>query len=378
LRLTGVHYAAITLCGMSWTVQLISVPLLIGLNAFFVAAEYAVISLRSAQIPTLRGIGWHRAAAAMSRIKADMPSAIGAIQVCITMTNLLLGWLGEPAMSRVLDLLLRPLEVVLPHGLEVVISTALSFLVVTLLTVVLSELLPKALTLQHVFIVAGLTATPMLLIMRGIRPLVWLMNTMAGTVTRLLGLGPVRIEGEVHTAEEIMLIASEAAEAGELTPRERSLILNSLTLGRKTARQIMVPRVQVAHLDLRKSMEENFRVVDQSLFSRLPLTDGGMDHIVGVITTKEFLTAYHARADSSMLSLIVGRAVFVPVTIPLERLLAVLHDEKTRMLFLVDEYGGIEGIVTLTDVFDELLTADAPPSTAGATSDNPQTRIGQN
>jgi CBS domain containing-hemolysin-like protein len=263
-------------------------------------------------------------------------------------------------MSRLLDYALSPLGFVLPRGASVVISTGLSFIIVTLLTVVLSELLPKALTLQHTVVVARLTAVPMVLVMRGIRPLVWLMNTMAGGVTRALGLGPVKIEGEAHTAEEIRLIASEAADAGALTPRERSLILNSLALGKKTAEQIMVPRVRVAHLDLRKSMNENFRTVDEHLFSRHPLTDGGMDRIVGVIYAKEFLTAYHAGADTSVLQLIVHRPVFVPVTLKLDRLLAVFADERTRMLFLVDEYGGIEGMVTMTNVVDELV-GEPPP-----------------
>jgi CBS domain containing-hemolysin-like protein len=158
-----------------------------------------------------------------------------------------------------------------------------------------------------------------------------------------------------------MLIASEAAEVGALTARERSLILNSLALGRKTAEQIMVPRVRVAYLDLRKTMDQNFRVVDQHLFSRHPLTDGGMDHVVGVIYTKEFLTAYHAGADTSMLPLIVRPPVFVPVTLTLDRLLAVFAEERAHMLFLVDEYGGVEGIVTMRDVVDELVSDTTTP-----------------
>jgi CBS domain containing-hemolysin-like protein len=346
-------------------VELITILLLIGLNAFFVAAEYAVVSLRSAQIMSLRAAGHARAADAMARLKSDMASAIGAIQVCITMANLLLGWLGEPAMSDLLRRTLSPLGLALPPRVSGAIAVGLGFLIVTLLTVILSELLPKALTLQHSMFVARLTAVPMLAVMRAIRPLVWLMNAIASAISCMLGLGPVKIEGEIHSADEIMLIATEAAEAGTLTPRERSLVLNSLTLGRKTARQVMVPRVRVASVDLTKSMEENFRIVDQGLYSRLPLTNAGMDHIVGIIYTKEFLTAYHAGADSSMLPLIARPPVFVPVTLPLDRLLAVFHIEKTQMLFLVDEYGGVSGIVTLRGVVDELL-AEAQPGPAKA------------
>jgi CBS domain containing-hemolysin-like protein len=335
--------------------ELLTIPLLIGLNAFFVAAEYAVVAVRSAQLVTLRHLGSSRVADAVSKLKADMPSAIGAIQVCITMTNLMLGWLGEPAMSALLARLLKPLGLILPERASTAISVALSFLVVTLLTVVLSELLPKALTLQHTLLVARLTAVPMMFIMRIIRPLVWLMNTMASGITRALGLGPVQIEGEIHTADEIMVIASEAADAGALSPRERLLILNSLSLGKKTARQIMVPRTQVAFLDVNKPIAHNYQVVDHTLFSRLPLTRGGMDQVVGVISTKEFLTAYHAGGDVNMLPLLASPPVFMPVSLALDKLLPAFQEQKTQMLFLVDEYGGVSGIVTLTDVVDELL-----------------------
>lgn len=336
--------------------QLAFVPLLIATNAFFVAAEYALVAIRSAQIEVLRRAGAKGAAAAMAKLKDDMSSAIGAIQVGITLTNLVLGWVGEPAMSRLLNYVLAPLGWVLPEAVSRGISTAIGFILVTLLTVVLSELLPKALTLQNTLNVARFTAVPMLLIMRGISPLVWIMNGLANGITRLLGLGPVEIEGTVHTAEEIRVIASEAGEAGVLSPNEQALILNSLALSRKTAEQIMVPRVRVAYLDLNKSMDENMKVMNAFLYSRLPLCNGGLDKVVGVIYTKEFLTAYQEQeSDSSVLSLIARPAVFRPVNIALDKLLTVFREEKTHMVFLVDEHGGVEGLVTISDVVDELL-----------------------
>ena len=335
--------------------HLLSVPALIALNAFFVGAEYAVVSLRSSDIAQLRAKRHTRTADAVSRLRADLPSAIGAIQVCITMTNLLLGWIGEPAMGAVIDQLLQPLGLVLPHQVSTGISTAVSFLIVTLMTVVLSELLPKALTLQHTLSVAVLTAVPLVGTMRLMRPLVWVMNTMASGVTQILGLGPVRIDDEAPTADEIRAIATEAADAGALTSRERAFVLNALSLGRRGAREVMVPRVKVSHIDLNQPMDRNAELIEQSLHSRLPLTEGGMDHIVGIITTKEFLTAYHAGADASVLRLIAREAVFVPVGVSLDRLLTAFRENNTQMLFLVDEHGGIEGLVTLQDVFDELI-----------------------
>lgn len=340
---------------MSLAAQLLILPLLIALNAFFVIAEYALVAIRPSQIESIAARGGVASANAMRKLRADMPGALGTIQVCITMTNLLLGWLGEPAMSAVLHRALRPLGIFLPANAGVIIATALSFIIVTLLTVVLSELVPKALTLQYTVLLARLTALPVLGIRQVLQPLVWLMNQMGDLTTRALGLGRVRIEGQAHTAEEIRLIATEAGEAGALSPRERSLILNSLSLGRKRAHDIMVPRVRVAFLNLRKSMAENTAIVESHLFSRFPLCDGSMDRVLGVVYAKEFLTACQEETDPSVMQLISRPAVFVPVTVGLDRLLALFHERRTHLLFLVDEYGGVEGIVTLTDVVDELL-----------------------
>src|SRR5688572_20325659 len=164
---------------------LLVVPLLIGLNAFFVVSEYAVVAVRPAEVQQLRARGRVRSADAIEALKADPTSAIGAIQVCITMTNLLLGWIGEPAMSALLHQLFGPAIRLWPNLLSPV-STLLSFIVVTLLTVVFSELLPKAMTLRYVELAASVSAAPVLAIQKGIYPLVWLMNKMANLVTRPL------------------------------------------------------------------------------------------------------------------------------------------------------------------------------------------------
>jgi putative hemolysin len=237
-----------------------------------------------------------------------------------------------------------------------VTSVGISFVVVTLLTVVFSELLPKALTLRHAEGFATLTAVPVVCIRTAVKPLVRLMNAMANAVTRPLGLGRIDVADDDRvTAEEVRLLASRAAEQGTLTGRERSLILNSPALGRRAAREVMVPRVNVAYLDLRRTMDENRAVMNEYLYSRLPLCDGGMDRVIGVVPTKEFLSAYHAEGDSSVLQLIAHPPVFAPDSVPLDNLLRVFDERKTRFAILADEHGGVEGIVTLADVVDELI-----------------------
>jgi CBS domain containing-hemolysin-like protein len=336
--------------------SLLLVPFLIALNAFFVAAEYALVAIRSVQLEQMRQRGWHRAAAAMEKLKASPASAIGAIQVCITLTNLLLGGLGEEPMRALLISIIGPLNEVLGEEVFSAIAVVFSFTLVTFLTVVFSELLPKALTLRFVPTVAIVTGGPVLVVLWITRPIVWAMNTTANLVTLPLGLGRVSdSERGWHTADEIRLIAAESAEHGELTSRERHLILNSLALGRRTARQIMVPRVKVAFLDLDKSMDDNRRVMNEHLYSRLPLCNGGIDHVIGIVPTREFLATFNAEGESSVLQLIARPAVFAPDTIPLDKLLVLFDEKRTQMVVLVDEHGGVEGIVTLRDVVDELV-----------------------
>jgi CBS domain containing-hemolysin-like protein len=353
---------------MSLGWSLAAVPLLIAMNAFFVVSEYAVVAMRPAQIAGLQASGRRRAAAAIAELQANPASAIGAIQVCITMTNLLLGWIGEPAMSTLLQKAFGPAIALAPHLLSPV-SVLLSFVIVTMLTVVFSELLPKALTLRYVEPAAAVTAVPTLAIRRSIFPLVWVMNRMANLVTKPLGLGSVEdLETQSITADELRLMAIEAGRQGVVSPRARSLVLNSLAIGRRTAEQIMVPRTRVGYLDLQRSMEENFHSAESHLFSQMPLTDGGMDKVIGVILTREFLTAYHAGGDSAVLSLIARPPVFMPETISLDRLIEAFHESQTNMVFLVDEYGGVEGIVTLRDVMDELVDELGIPSDAAPES----------
>lgn len=332
------------------------VPFLIACNAFFVAAEYAVVATKGHQIEQMRARGRRGAADAMTKIKKDPASAIGAIQVCITLTNLLLGGLGEEPMTQLLQKLLGPLSSLIPPTVFSAISIIFAFTIVTFLTTVFSELLPKAVTLRFVPQIAALTAQPIKVILRLTGPIVWLMNRTANFVTVPLGLGKVdEAREEFHTVEELRLITSQSAEHGELSLRERSLILNSLTLGRRTARQIMVPRSRIAYLDLQRTREENRQIMDEHLYSRMPLCNGGIDNVIGVVRVREAITAFYAEGDVYTLQLIAQPAIFAPDTVPIDRLLLALDERRAQLVVLVDEHGGVEGLVTLRDVVDELV-----------------------
>lgn len=333
------------------------IPLLIGLNAFFVSAEYAMVALRPTQLDALRRRS-KRVGDAMAQLKSRPGSTIATIQVCITVTNLVLGWMGEPAMSALLTQAMSGASEFLSEDVFRAVSITASFMIVTTLTVVLSELLPKTLTLRFVPVAAMITALPILALDRLLRPAVWCMNGLGNLITRPLGLGRVDdVDAERVSIEELRIITTEAARDGVLTTRERSLILNAMALGQRTAKQIMVPRVKVAYLDLKWDMENNRQVMGSRLYSRLPLCDGGLDNVIGIVHTKEFLTAYLEAGDSSVLQLIARTPTFVPHLTTTDRLLSVFRDQHTQMVLLVDEYGGLSGLVTLRDVVDELVGA---------------------
>ncbi|MCC6680065.1 MAG: HlyC/CorC family transporter [Phycisphaeraceae bacterium] len=362
---------------MTPVLQLILVPVLIAVNAFFVAAEYAVVATRPMHLDLLRRTGHRAAADAMAVLRRHAADSIGTVQICITMTNLILGWLGEPAMTRVLHALLGGLADAIPPAVLTPMSIVLAFLLVTLLTVVFSELLPKALTLRHVTWAARYTALPVLAIARVVRPLVWVMNQLANVVTVPLGLGRVDTHDQQRvTTAEIRLLTKAAAEEGELTPRERSVILNALTLADRPVSQVMVPRVRVKHLDMKWTMQENRAAINERLYSRLPLCDGGMDRVIGIVHTKEFLSAYNAAGDVTVLLLIAREPVYVPQTQTIDQLLAMFTQTHSQMMIVLDEYGGAAGVVTLRDTIDNLLGAgDAtslyPPKTLEVSGDTP-------
>lgn len=335
---------------------LLSVPLLIAASAFLVVSEYVVVAIRPHQIEQFRKRGRLRIARAIEMLKQDPASAIGAIQVGITMTNLLLGWIGEPAMTWLLRSLLSPLVQLAPAMLEPA-SVILSFILVTYFTVVFSELLPKALTLHFISSAAMLTAIPTTLLRKALCPLVWLMNRTANLVTVPLRLGRVEeLDEPPITADELSQLAADAATHGALTGRTSLMIANAIGLPGKRARQIMVHRLHVDIVDLSRSMAQNMAVVESHLHTRFPLCEKGMDHVVGIITAKEFVAAYYQSADISVLRLLAQPANFVPELMPVDRLIEAFHQNRTEMLIVVDEYGSCDGIVTLRDVVDEIFS----------------------
>ena len=320
--------------------------LLLVVNAFFVAAEYAFVRVRGTQLQELIEAGSARARKAM-RILMSLDSYISAIQLGVTLAALGLGLVGEPAVARLIEPVFEPL------GAPVVVSV-LSFLIafalVTYATVVLAELAPKYLALDRALPLALWTAYPLDLFHSLMRPFINVINGSALGVLRLFGVRP-GAEAQAHSAEELRMLVAASTKNGILQESERILVGNALDFAETLVRQVMVPRTEIVAIPDDSTVEGVVELLRQSPFTRLPVYRDDLDHIVGVVHVKDVVGAAPARAVSELMR----KPLYLPETAHLDRALAQFRRERVQLAIVIDEFGGTAGLVTLEDVIEELV-----------------------
>ena len=315
-------------------------------NAFFVAAEYAFVRVRGTQLQELIEGGSARARKAM-RILLSLDSYISAIQLGVTFAALGIGLVGEPAVARLIDPIFEPL------GAPVVVSV-LSFLIafalVTYATVVLAELAPKYLALERALQLALWTAYPLDLFHALMRPFINVINGSAFGVLRLFGVRP-GVEAQAHSAEELRMLVAASTKNGILQESERILVGNALDFAETLVRQVMVPRTEIVAIPDDSTVEGVVQLLRQSPFTRLPVYREDLDHIVGVVHVKDVVGAAPGRAVSELMR----KPLYLPETAHLDRALAQFRRERVQLAIVIDEFGGTAGLVTLEDVIEELV-----------------------
>jgi CBS domain containing-hemolysin-like protein len=320
--------------------------LLLLVNAFFVAAEYAFVRVRGTQLQELIEAGSARARKAM-RILLSLDSYISAIQLGVTFAALGIGLVGEPAVARLIGPVFEPL------GAPVIVSV-LSFLIafalVTYATVVLAELAPKYLALDRALELALWTAYPLDLFHSLMRPFINAINGSAFGVLRLFGVRP-GVEAQVHSAEELRMLVAASTKNGILQESERILVGNALDFAETLVRQVMVPRTEIVAIPDDSTVEGIVQLLRQSPFTRLPVYREDLDHIVGVVHVKDVVGAAPARAVSELMR----KPLYLPETAHLDRALAQFRRERVQLAIVIDEFGGTAGLVTLEDVIEELV-----------------------
>src|SRR6202140_1462406 len=338
--------------------------LLVAINAFFAAAEFALVSVRGTRIQQL--IEAHRAGArTVLKLHQELARVVNGVQLGVTITSLTLGWLGEPVLASQFENWLGriPHSILYAHALAV----GVAFVLITSLHVILGELVPKSLALQRAERVALAVAAPMDVFLTITGPLTIGMSRMAGIVLRAFGTRDIR-HGSVHSPDELKLIIAAARTSGQLSSAQEEMLLNALELDHITARQVMVPRTKILSLPSDLNLDEALsRVVDEQ-HSRVPVYDPqrGPEHIVGVLYAKDLMrwtglrlfnvapSAAH-RISQMKIGQVMHDVLVVPETKTLLDLLGEFQHRKRHLAVVVDEFGSTAGVISVEDVLEQVV-----------------------
>ena len=318
------------------------------MNAFFVAAEFSLVRVRKSQVEILVDEG--RKGAKYAKLVADNVNAyLSACQLGITLASLALGWLGEPAVSKLFEPLFTALNV--PEAAMHGISVAIGFIIITALHIVVGELIPKSLAIFSTERYALFTAAPLVWFYRITYPVMWLFNSITNGVMRLLG-HDVANEHEVYTGEEIKLLIDESTESGLIDPEQNEYVDNIFDLGDKDAEAIMTPRTDVVCIDLEDPLEQNLETVLRYKYTRYPVCRDSKDHIIGFVHVKDL---YTLPKNATIDDLRIRTIQAVPESVPIAKLLQTLQSKRTKIAVVVDEHGGTAGIVTMSDIMEQIV-----------------------
>ena len=331
---------------------LVGVFTLVALNAFFVAAEFGLVAASRPRIDQMVAAGSTRAVAAR-RAMGELDQLLSGCQLGITFASLGLGWIGEPAFAdllrQIFEPLPSPLDAIATHGT----ATAIAFALITFLHIVLGELVPKNLAIAAPERVALWVAIPMRAFTALFRPLIWLFNEGANRIVRLLGVEPQSELRSVHTLDELRLLLEEAHRAGTIKS-QGEILFRSFEFPDKRVRDSMVPRSDVEGVAADDGLDEVLDAARRSGHTRFPVHSDDPTGSIGVVHLADMLRADH-RAPGATVKDAMREPLIVPESLSLDLLLPRMNDARTHFAIVVDEFGSIDGIITLDDVLAEIV-----------------------
>jgi CBS domain containing-hemolysin-like protein len=339
---------------LSSALKMVAVLLLVAANAFFVAAEFALVAARRAgQADTGKPEG---ASSHVGRAIRDLERTIGGTQLGIAMASLGLGWIAEDALARPLAAAFVELEPpwssIFTHGAALFVA----FAAIVVLYVVLGELVPKTMALLRPERVARAVAPPLNLFNAVMSPVIWLLNRAAAPLVRRTGATEVGTRGRVHSPEEIELLLKQSREEGVVEEDEEEMIHGVFELTRTVAREVMTPRPDIVAFPEDAGLDEVLRVAADSGFSRFPVYRESIDDVTGVALVKDLIRWLQDSDRSDFrLPAVMREPFFVPDTKPVDDLLAEFRRLKLHLAVVVDEFGGTDGVVTLEDLVEEIV-----------------------
>ncbi|MCG2615048.1 hemolysin family protein [Terrimonas sp. NA20] len=336
---------------MTW--DIILTILLVLLNGFFVAAEFAIVKVRVSQIEVSEGHNKTISAIAKNVVN-NLDSYLAATQLGITLASLGLGWVGEDVMTSMILSVIDGMGWQMPPETAHKIALPVAFLVITILHIVFGELAPKSLAIRKPVPTTFAVAVPLKIFFFIFRPFIWLLNGFANFILRLIGIKPAGEHGDIHSEEELRVIIAESHEGGVLEETERSLIQNVFSLGDRQVSALMTPRNEITWLDLNADPVINKEKILSTRHTLYPLAKDSLDQVVGFVYSKDLISD---NLDDQLLRLSGLQRKMLLVT-PHNRAYQVLEQfrrEKVYQAMVVDEFGSVKGIITINDIVDALF-----------------------
>lgn len=326
--------------------------ILVFLNGFFVAAEFAIVKVRASQIELRAQAGNRLAQIALGMIN-NLDAYLSATQLGITLASLGLGWIGESVVAQIIINIMHAFGFEGNDELAHQIALPVSFAVITVLHIVFGELAPKSLAIQRPESTTLALSLPLQFFYFVFRPFIWFLNGFSNLLLRGIGITPMH-GSEVHSSEELRLIFEQSKDSGAIQDSQHELIENVFQFNDRMVKQIMVPRTKLAALDIDSSEDKILDMVFTEGYSRIPIYRETIDNIVGVLYVKDLLIVIR-RGEPINLEKLIRPAYFVPETKRINRLLQHFQANHTHMAIVSDEFGGVSGIVTMEDIMEELV-----------------------
>ncbi|WP_458460958.1 hemolysin family protein [Paenibacillus sp.] len=335
-----------------YALNLVLVAILIGLSAFFVAVEFALVRVRPSRIDQMIAEGNKRALAVKQAV-ANLDGYLSACQLGITITSLGLGWLGEPTVEKILHPVFESMQI--PEAVSSFLSFVIAFASITYLHVVVGELAPKTIAIRKAETVALLTSTPIIWFNRIMYPFIWLLNGSANQLVKLFGIKPASEHEDAHSEEELQIIINESFESGKINQSEFGYVSRIFAFDEMLAKEIMVPRTDMVCLYVNRTNEENLEIIREEQYTRFPVVNESKDDIIGIINTKQFFLELYGNDEPVDLSSLIQPVSAVHETTPVKDLLKKMQKDGVHIAVLVDEYGGTSGMVTIEDVLEQIV-----------------------
>ena len=331
--------------------NLFFVIFLVLLNGFFVAAEFAIVKVRSSRIDSLVQEGTSRAKFAANLVH-NLDAYLSVSQLGITLASLGLGWIGEPAVAKFMYPVLSSFD--LSNDLVHTISFAIAFSFITALHIVLGELAPKSLAIQKAEDVALWVSIPMIACYKLMYPFVWLLNRVAAGILSIFGIKLANEVEAAHSEDEIRSLMEESHKQGYINQTELTLVDNIFDFAERNAREVMIPRTDMVCLYTEDSFDKNLEVALTEQLTRFPICAPDKDNIIGFVHIKDLFAAV-ASGEKPEVQSIARKIIAVPESMPLSNLLKLLQKHRSQIALVVDEYGGTSGMVTVEDILEEIV-----------------------